>query len=154
VCLCRDEWDLCKNHQPLLLVGGFGTLVLDSLFRKATEELLTSCREAGAFVRNVRGVTLYGDHVENYKIEKFFGGKVEEIKTKVVDVGYGPVHLPHNGYITQGSMLINPEIDGKNLKRDVRVDSTYTNSESSFALISLIFLFLCGPQHLRGVTFG
>ncbi|CAK9265622.1 unnamed protein product [Sphagnum jensenii] len=55
----RDEWDLCKNHQPLLLVGcGFGTLVLDNLFVKAMEEAVTSPTEAGAFVRNVRGSML------------------------------------------------------------------------------------------------
>ncbi len=81
MCLCRDEWDLCKNHQPLLLVGcGFGTLVLDNLFVKAMEEAVTSPTEAGAFVRNVRGVTLYGNNVKRYKIEKFFGGRLEHIE--------------------------------------------------------------------------
>jgi hypothetical protein len=87
VCLCRDEWDLCKNHQPLVLVGrGFGTLVLDNLFLKATEELLTSPTEAGAFVRNVRGVILYGDDNKSYKIEKLFGGRSEHIER----VEFGP----------------------------------------------------------------
>ncbi|CAM6038164.1 unnamed protein product [Sphagnum compactum] len=113
----RDEWDLCKNHQPLVLVGrGFGTRVLDDLFLKATEEVLTSPTEAGAFVRNVRGVTLYGHRDQSYKIEKFFGGRSEDI-----------FHLYTRGYlssrrtvfVTQGSMLINPAIYGKNLTRDV-----------------------------------
>jgi hypothetical protein len=135
VCLCRDEWDLCKNHQPLVLVGrgSFGALVLDALFLKATEELLTSPTEAGAFVRNVRGVTLYGDDVKSYKIEKFFGGKLEDFKRKYEDskkledlkrkyedskCGFA---MRRGVFITQGSMLINPAIYGKNLTRDVRI---------------------------------
>jgi len=145
VCLCRDEWDLCKNDQPLLLVGrGLGTIIVDKFFLKATEELLTSPTEVGPFVRNVRGVTLYGDTNSNpeiYKIEKFFGGNIPFIDDSV-----------HQGFITQGSMLINPEIYGKNLTRDVRMYSTYFNSESSCALMTLMFSFLCRPQHLRGFT--
>jgi hypothetical protein len=126
VCLCRDEWDLCKNHQPLVLVGrGFGTLVLDNLFLKATEELLTSPTEAGAFVRNVRGVTLYGDNT-SYKIEKFFGGKLVDFEPKLEDSKRGPFFVSWRSvFITQGSMLINPAIYGKNLARDVRIYSTY-----------------------------
>jgi hypothetical protein len=136
VCLCRDEWDLCKNHQPLVLVGrDFGTLVLDNLFLKATEEVLTSPTEAGTFVRNVRGVTLYGDKTKSYKIEKFFGVRSEHIEP--VSVGTFSPHLPHAVFITQGSILINPAIYGKNLTRDVRIYSTYTNSESSCGLICL-----------------
>jgi hypothetical protein len=118
VCLCRDQWDLCKNHQPLVLVGGgFGTQVLDDLFLKATEEVLTSPTEAGAFVRNVRGVTLYGDEVKSYKIEKFFGGKPDDVKRiRVWDFS----RSSNPGvFITQGSMLINPAIYGKNLTRHV-----------------------------------
>jgi hypothetical protein len=135
VCLCRDQWDLCKNHQPLVLVGGgFGTRVLDDLFLKATEEVLTSPTEAGAFVRNVRGVTLYGHRDQSYKIVKFFRGKSEDILPldSVRAFGLGELFA-----ITQGSMLINPAIYGKNLTRDVRIYSTYTNSESSCGLICL-----------------
>jgi hypothetical protein len=129
VCLCRDEWDLCKNHQPLVLVGrGFGTLVLDNLFVKAMEEVVTSPTEAGAFVRNVRGVTLYGDKVKSYKIEKFFRGRSEHIE-RVRVATFSP-NLRHAVFITQGSILINPAIDGKNLTQDVCIYSTYTNSES------------------------
>ncbi len=136
MCLCRDEWDLCKNHQPLVLVGrGFGTLVLDNLFLKATEEVLTSPTEAGAFVRNVRGVTLYGDEFKRYKIEKFFGGKSEHIER--VRVWTFSFRLNYAVFITQGSILINPAIYGKNLTRDVRIYSTYNNSESSCGLICL-----------------
>jgi hypothetical protein len=132
VCLCRDEWDLCKNHQPLVLVGrGFGTIVLDSLFVKAMEEV-TSPAEAGAFVRNVRGVTLYGDEVKSYKIEKFFGGKPDDVeRIRVWDFSRS---LNPGVFITQGSMLINPAIYGKNLTRDVRIYSIYSNSESSCGL--------------------
>ncbi len=149
VCLCRDEWDLCKNDQPLLLVGrGLGTIVVDKFFLKATEKLLTSPTEVGPFVRNVRGVTLYGDTNSNpeiYKIEKFFGGNMEQSNR------WRSTHTNlHYGCITQGSMLINPEIYGKNLTRDVRMYSTYSNSESSCALMTLMFSFLCRPQHLRG----
>jgi len=123
VCLCRDEWDLCKNHQPLVLVGrGFGTKVLDDFFLKATEEVLTSPTEAGAFVRNVRGVTLYGDNVKSYKIEKFFGGKSEDIER--VKVGTSSLSLWHSVFITQGSMLIIPAIDRKNLTGHVCIYST------------------------------
>jgi hypothetical protein len=112
VCLCRDEWHLCKNHQPLVLVGrGFGTLVLDNLFVKAMEEVVTSPTEAGAFVRNVRGVTLYGDKVKSYKIEKFFGGRSEHIKRVATFIP----KLHHAVFITQGSILINRAIYGKNL---------------------------------------
>jgi hypothetical protein len=128
VCLCRDEWDLCKNRQPLVLVGrGFGTKVLDEFFLKATivqpaPQMFTSPTDAGAFVRNVRGVTLYGDDVKSYKIEKFFGGKSEDIER--VRVGTSSLSLRHGVFITQGSMLINPAIDGKNLTRHVRIYST------------------------------
>ncbi len=133
MCLCRDEWDLCKNHQPLVLVGrGFGTLVLDNLFVKAMEEVVTSPTEAGAFVRNVRGVTLYGDKVKSYKIEKFFRGRSEHIE-RVRVATFSP-NLRHAVFITQGSILINPAIDGKNLTQDVCIYSTYTNSESSCGL--------------------
>jgi len=125
VCLCRDEWDLCKNRQPLVLVGrGFGTQVLDDFFLKATKEGSTSPREAGAFVRNVRGVTLYGDEVKSYKIEKFFGGKSEDIERVRVGTSSLWRNLRHCVHITQGSMLINPAIDGKNLTRHVRIYST------------------------------
>ncbi len=134
VCLCRDEWDLCKNHQPLVLVGhGFGTWVLDNLFLKAIGEVsLTRPPEAGAFVRNVRGVTLYGDKDKRYRIAEFFGRKSGNIER--VTVGN---HTLSAVFITQGSMLINPAIYGKNLTRDVRIYSTYTNSESSCGLICL-----------------
>jgi hypothetical protein len=133
VCLCRDEWDLCKNHQPLVLVGrGFGTLVLDNLFLKATEEVLTSPTEAGAFVRNVRGVTLYGDNNKSYRIAEFFGRKSENITR--VTVGNSTLSSHDAVFITQGSMLINPAIYGKNLTRDVRIYSIYSNSESSCGL--------------------
>jgi hypothetical protein len=136
VCLCRDEWDLCKNHQPLVLVGrGFGTLVLDNLFLKATEEVLTSPTEAGAFVRNVRGVILYGDDDKSYKIEKLFGGRSEHIER--VRAWTSSFRLNYALFITQGSILINPAIYGKNLTRDVRIYSTYTNSESSCGVICL-----------------
>jgi hypothetical protein len=123
VCLCRDQWDLCKNHQPLVLVGGgFGTRVLDDLFLKATEEVLTSPTEAGAFVRNVRGVTLYGHRDQSYKIVKFFRGKSEDIlplDRVRASSSWGELFA-----ITQGSMLIHPPIYGKNLTRDVRIYST------------------------------
>jgi len=114
VSLCRDEWDLCKNYQPLVLVGrGFGTLVLDKLFLKATEELLTRPTEAGAFVRNVRGVTLYEDNIEDhtksYEIEKFFGGEMKHVNK----FKFG--HAGSFHHVTQGSMLINPAVYGKNL---------------------------------------
>jgi hypothetical protein len=136
LCLCRDKWDLCKNHQPLVLVGRqFGTLVLDNLFVKAMEEVVNSPTEAGAFVRNVRGVTLYGDEHKSYKIEKFFGGKSEDIER--VRVGTSSHSLRHGVFITQGSMLINPAIYGKNLTRHVCICSTYTNLESSCGLICL-----------------
>jgi pimeloyl-ACP methyl ester carboxylesterase len=132
----RDEWDLCKNHQPLVLVGrGFGTLVLDNLFLKATEEVLTSPTEAGAFVRNVRGVILYGDDDKSYKIEKLFGGRSEHIER--VRAWTSSFRLNYALFITQGSILINPAIYGKNLTRDVRIYSTYTNSESSCGVICL-----------------
>ncbi len=136
MCLCRDEWDLCKNHQPLVLVGhGFGTLVLDNLFVKAMEEVVTNPTEAGAFVRNVRGVTLYGDKVKRYKFEKFFGGRSEHIKhVRVVTFSS---NLHHAVFIMQGSILINPAVYGKNLTQDVRIYSTYTNLESSCGLICL-----------------
>ncbi|CAM5999247.1 unnamed protein product [Sphagnum balticum] len=124
--IIRDEWDLCKNDQPLVLVGrgGFGVLVLDKFFLKATEELSTSPTEAGAFVRNVRGVTLYGDsemYTKSYEIEKFFGGKLKHFERKLEDSKCGPFShtLRHVVFITQGSMLINPAIYGKNLTRDV-----------------------------------
>jgi hypothetical protein len=135
VCLCRDEWDLCKNHQPLVLVGGgFGTRVLDDFFLKATEEVLTSPTEAGAFVRNVRGVTLYGRRDQSYKIEKFFGGRSEDIFHLYTR---GDLSSRRAVFVTQGSMLINPAVYGKNLTRDVRIYSTYTNSESTCGLICL-----------------
>ncbi|CAM5999824.1 unnamed protein product [Sphagnum balticum] len=112
-----DEWDLCKNHQPLVLVGrGFGTRVLDNLFLKATEEVLTSPTEAGAFVRNVRGVTLYRYRDKSYKIEKFFGGRSEDIFHLYTR---GDLSSRRAVFVTQGSMLINPAIYGKNLTRDV-----------------------------------
>jgi hypothetical protein len=118
----------------VLVGGGFGTRVLDDLFLKATEEVLTSPTEAGAFVRNVRGVTLYGHRDQSYKIVKFFRGKSEDILPldSVRAFGLGELFA-----ITQGSMLINPAIYGKNLTRDVRIYSTYTNSESSCGLICL-----------------
>jgi len=110
-----------------VLVGrGFGTKVLDDFFLKVTEQVSTSPMEAGAFVKNVRGVTLYGDSnskPKSYEFEKFFGGKME-----LLDSEQGH---KHDGIITQGSMLINPEIYGKSLTRNVRIYSTYTNSESS-----------------------
>ncbi len=135
VCLCRDEWDLCKNHQPLVLVGrDFGTLVLENLFLKATEEVLTSPTEAGAFVRNVRGVTLYGDEYKSYRIAEFFGRKSENVESVIVE---NFTLSSRAVFVTQGSMLINPAIYGKNLTRDVRIYSTYTNSESSCGLICL-----------------
>ncbi len=136
VCLCRDEWDLCKNHQPLVLVGrGFGTLVLDNLFLKATEEVLTSPTEAGAFVRNVRSVILYGDQGKSYRIEKFFGGRSEH--TERVRIWTFNLSVCNAVFITQGSILINPANHGKNLTQEVRIYSTYTNSESSCGLICL-----------------
>ncbi|CAM6038176.1 unnamed protein product [Sphagnum compactum] len=118
----RDEWDLCKDHQPLVLVGrGFGTLVLDDLFLKATEEVLTSSTEAGAFVRNVRGVTFYrdgGEAVKSYKIEKHFESMSRHIKgdegtsddeeTSSGDEGTSRPGRPV--YITQGTSLIDPTI--------------------------------------------
>jgi len=120
----------------VLVGGGFGTRVLDDLFLKATEEVLTSPTEAGAFVRNVRGVTLYGHRDQSYKIVKFFRGKSEDIlpldRVRPFDHPWGKLFA-----ITQGSMLINPAIYGKNLTRDVRIYSTYTNSESSCGLICL-----------------
>jgi hypothetical protein len=131
-----DEWDLCKNHQPLVLVGrGFGTLVLDNLFLKATEELLTSPTEAGAFVRNVRGVTLYGDNAKSYKIEKKFEGKLKEYKPVIDSPGLHHRGLHHRVFITHGSMLIDPTIYGKNLTRDVRLYSTHTSLENSCGLM-------------------
>jgi hypothetical protein len=108
-----------------VLVGrGFGTQVLDDFFLKATKEMFNSPTEAGAFVRNVRGVTLYGDDVKSYKIEKLFGGKFENIERVRVGTSSQSSSLRHGVHITQGSMLINPAIDGKNLTRHVRTYST------------------------------
>ncbi|KAH8936870.1 hypothetical protein BDL97_17G108100 [Sphagnum fallax] len=113
--IIRDEWDLCKNRQPLVLVGrGFGTKVLDEFFLKAMKEVITS---STAFVRNVRGVTLYANDFESYKIEKFFGAKSEDIER--ARAGISRISLRDGVLITQGSMLINPTIDGKNLTRHV-----------------------------------
>jgi hypothetical protein len=119
----------------VLVGGGFGTQVLDDLFLKATEEVLTSPTEAGAFVRNVRGVTLYGHRDQSYKIVKFFRAKEDTLpldRDGAYCFAWGKLFA-----ITQGSMLINPAIYGKNLTRDVRIYSTYTNSESSCGLICL-----------------
>jgi hypothetical protein len=118
-----------------VLVGrDFGTLVLENLFLKATEEVLTSPTEAGAFVRNVRGVTLYGDEYKSYRIAEFFGRKSENVESVIVE---NFTLSSRAVFVTQGSMLINPAIYGKNLTRDVRIYSTYTNSESSCGLICL-----------------
>ncbi|CAK9209836.1 unnamed protein product [Sphagnum troendelagicum] len=107
----RDQWDLCKNHQPLVLVGrDFGTQVLDNLFLKATEE-------AGAFVRNVKSVILYGDKGESYRLEKFFGGRSEH--TERVRIWTCNLSERHAVSIMQGSILINPAIHGKNLTQEV-----------------------------------
>jgi len=160
-CLCRDEWDLCKNNQPVVLVGrgSFGALVLDNLFLKATEESLTSPKEAGAFVRNVRGVTLYGDDkvvTKSYEIEKFFGGKLRYFERKLEDTDRGRFShtLRHVVFVTQGSMLINPAMYGKNLTRDVCIYSTFQFGKLLWSNISLMFSFLHGPQHLCGSTCG
>jgi len=115
-----------------VLVGrDFGTLVLDNLFVKATEEVLTSPTKAGAFVRNVRGVTLYGDEGKRYRIAKFFGTELEKIKH--VELPTLDVNFAYGVSMTQGSMLFDPAIYGKNLSY-VRTYSTYTNSESSCGL--------------------
>ncbi|CAK9211387.1 unnamed protein product [Sphagnum troendelagicum] len=120
----RDEWDLCKNHQPLVLVGrGFGTLVLDNLFLKATEEVSTSPSptEAGAFVRNVRSVILYGDDFKSYRIEKFFGGRSKHTERVRVWTFRPSVRLAV--FITQGSIFINPAIHGKNLTQEYQFEA-------------------------------
>jgi len=115
-----------------VLVGrDFGTLVLDNLFLKATKEVLTSPTKAGTFVRNVRGVTLYGDQYKSYRIAKFFGTELENIKR--VELPTCNVKFGYDVSMTQGSMLFDPAIYGKNLSY-VRIYSTYTNSELSCSL--------------------
>ncbi|CAM6061056.1 unnamed protein product [Sphagnum tenellum] len=117
VLVIRDEWDLCKDDQPLVLVGrDFGTLVLDNLFLKATEEVSTSPTAAKAFVRNVRGVTLYGDEDKSYRIAEFFGTRLENIERVVRTFN---VNFCHGVSMTQGSMLFNPAFSGKNLPREL-----------------------------------
>lgn len=76
MCLCRDEWDLCKNHQSLALISlGYGALVLNDFFLKAMKEVVTSSTGAGAFVRNLKGFALYSDKDKSYEIEIFFRGR-------------------------------------------------------------------------------
>jgi hypothetical protein len=175
VCLYRDEWDLCKNHQPLVLVGrGFGTLVLDDLFLKATEEVLTSSTEAGAFVRNVRGVTFYGDGREalkSCKIQKYFESMSGHIKSDEWTLGdeatFAGIEATFAGdeenlglgrpvYITQGTSLIDPTIYEIVFRgpRDVCNTALAPIRKALMANMSLIFSFLHGLQHLRGSTCG
>ncbi|CAM6062119.1 unnamed protein product [Sphagnum tenellum] len=73
----EDEWDPCKNHQSLALVGlGYGALVLNDLFLKNMKEVVTSSTGAGAFVRNLKGFALYSDKDKSYEIEKFCRGRM------------------------------------------------------------------------------
>ncbi|CAK9868002.1 unnamed protein product [Sphagnum jensenii] len=75
----RDEWDLCKNHQSLALIGlGYGALVLNDLFHKAMKGVVTSSTGAGAFMRNlkVKGVATTLPEEHHLDIGQVYAGRV------------------------------------------------------------------------------
>ncbi len=139
MCLCRDEWDLCKNHQSLALIGlGYGALVLNDLFLKAMTEVVTSSTGAGAFVRNLKGFALYQTKTGAMKLKSFSGGGRCGTSKLTIWSWIPPVRSV-KFKITQGSLHIDSDIYGNNVTHDVRIYCTCTNSESSCGLMSLVF---------------